>query len=86
MNEAGLNEYLDTLKEKGFYILDDEESVEIYVTMNTTETTYKMETLYGLGMDKFINSFGTAGFKCTNVQYHEKTGRIASLTFEAMEY
>lgn len=74
------------IDEKGFYILDDEESVEIYVTMKTTETTYRMESLYGLGMDKFIETFGTAEFECTDVKYHEKTGRIASLTFEAIEY
>ena len=74
------------INEKGFYILDDEESVEIYVMMNTTETTYRMESIYGLGMDKFIKTFGTAEFKCTDVKYHEKTGRIASITFEAVEY
>ena len=42
--------------EKGFYILDDELSIEIYITMQVNETTYKMESLYGLGLDKFIKS------------------------------
>jgi hypothetical protein len=72
--------------EKGFYILDDEKSVEIYITMTVNETTYKMETLYGLGLDKFIKSFGSAEFKCTDIKYHEKTGRVASMTFETQEY
>lgn len=72
--------------EKGFYILDDEISVEIYITMQVNETTYKMETLYGLGLDKFIKSFGSAEFKCTSIEYHEKTGRVASMTFETKGY
>lgn len=72
--------------EKGFYILDDELSIEIYITMQVNETTYKMESLYGLGLDKFIKSFGSAEFKCTDIKYHEKTGRVASMTFETKGY
>ena len=72
--------------EKGFYILDDELSIEIYITMQVNETTYKMESLYGLGLDKFIKSFGSAEFKSTDIKYHEKTGRVASMTFETKGY
>ncbi len=71
--------------EKGFYILDDEKSIEIYINLNT-EDTYKMETLYGLGMKKFVEAFGSAEFECTSIEYHESTKRIASMTFEAKEY
>lgn len=72
--------------EEGLYILDDKYSVEIYVTMIINDTTYKMERITNLGMESFIAYFGEVGFKCTDIKYHEKTGRVASMTFEATNY
>ncbi len=72
--------------EEGLYVLDDEYSIEIYVTMIINETTYRMERINSLGMNSFVAYFGQVSFKCTDVKYHEKTGRIASMTFEAKDY
>lgn len=72
--------------EEGLYILDDEYSIEIYITMIINDTTYKMERITQLGTTAFVEYFGSVSFKCTNVEYHESTGRIASMTFEATEY
>lgn len=72
--------------EERLYILDDEYSVEIYVTMIINDTTYRMERITNLGMESFIAYFGEVGFKCTDIKYHEKTGRVASMTFEATNY
>lgn len=72
--------------ENGLYILDDEYSIEIYITMIINETTYKMERISQLGTNAFVEYFGAVSFKCTNVEYHESTGRVASMTFEATEY
>lgn len=72
--------------EEGLYVLDDEYSIEIYVTMIINETTYRMERIEDLGMNSFVAYFGEVSFKCTDVQYHQKTGRVASMTFEATEY
>lgn len=72
--------------EEGLYVLDDEYSIEIYVTMIINETTYRMERINTLGMNSFVAYFGQVSFKCTDVKYHSKTGRIASMTFEAKEY
>ncbi len=72
--------------EEGLYVLDDEYSIEIYVTMIINETTYRMERIDALGMNSFVAYFGQVSFKCTGVTYHEKTGRIATMTFEAKEY
>lgn len=72
--------------ENGLYILDDENSIEIYITMIINETTYKMERISQLGTNAFVEYFGSVSFKCTNVEYHESTGRVASMTFEATEY
>lgn len=72
--------------EEGLYDLDNENSIEIYITMIINEKTYRMERINQLGVQSFVEYFGPVGFKCTNVEYHENTGRIASMTFEAMGY
>lgn len=72
--------------EDGYYILDDEYSIEIYIKMIINNTTYKMERFNQIGLDSFTSSFALVNFKCTNVTYHEKNGRIATMTFEATEY
>lgn len=80
------NEKYEIPKDKdGLYILDDEYSVEVYVTMIINEKTYRMERISDLGINSFVAYFGEVGFKCTDVKYHEKSGRISSLTFEATE-
>ena len=73
--------------EKGMYILDNENSIEIYVTMIINNETYKMETLTNPKMNNnFIRLFGDIKFRCADITYHKKTGRVASITFEAIEY
>ncbi len=72
--------------DNGLYILDDKYSIEIYITMIINEKTYRMERISALGMTSFVEYFGSVNFKCTNVEYHESTGRIASMKFEATEY
>lgn len=70
----------------GLYILDDKYSIIIYITMIINEKTYRMERISQLGTESFVEYFGSVPFKCTNVEYHKDTGRIASMTFEATEY
>lgn len=72
--------------DEGIYILDDEYSIEIYITMIINNTTYPMEKINKLGMNQFIMNFGNVEFKCTDIQYHKKTGRVKSMTFEPTEY
>lgn len=71
--------------EKDEYIPDDENSIKIYVHMLINETTYPMEDLKKLGLDSFTRYFGEVEFKCTNVKYHQKTGKIAEMTFAATQ-
>lgn len=89
MNQATSNneKYKIPKDENGLYILDDEYSIEIYITMIINEETYKMERFSSPDMNSnFIRLFGEVGFKCTDITYHQKTGRVASMTFEATEY
>lgn len=72
--------------ENGVYIADDQYSVKIYITMVLNEKTYTMERINAVGMEAFIQNFGIIEFDCTDIKYHEKTGRVAEMTFEATEY
>lgn len=72
--------------ENGMYILDDEKSIEIYVYMSSTDTTYPMEAFNKIGLEDFIKYFGQVKFKCTKIEYHDKTGRVSKMVFESEEY
>ena len=41
-----------------------------------------METIYDMGVEKFINSFSLETFKITDVQYHNKTNKIKYIKIE----
>ena len=68
--------------EKGFYITNNQNSIKIDLVMITNEekleiTTYKMEAIAKVGLTEFIKNFNTEKFKCTKIEYHQETGRIA---------
>lgn len=88
MNKAISNneKYEIPKDENGVYILDDEYSIIIYVSMVEDEPAYRMERFIKAGMNDFTRYFGEVGFKCIDVTYHEKNGRIASMTFNAEMY
>lgn len=71
--------------EKNEYIPDEKNSIKLYIHMIINETTYPMEALEARGLQDFTKYFGEVEFKCTNVKYHETTGRIAEMTFEATQ-
>lgn len=68
---------------KGEYVSDGKYSIKIYVYMIINDTTYPMETLQKTGLEDFRKYFGEVEFECTNVKYHESTGRISEMTFAA---
>lgn len=68
--------------EKGKYIQDDVESVNIEVKItDLDDKIYTMETLYNGGMSEFVKYYNTIKFKCTNIQYNS-TGRVKYMLFE----
>ena len=62
--------------EQGIYIENDENSIKIDIYIKDNDTTYSMEKIYNMGVEKFINSFSLETFKITETQYHNKTGKI----------
>ena len=43
--------------EQGMYIENDENSIKIDIYIKDNDTTYSMEKIYNMGVEKFINSF-----------------------------
>ena len=70
--------------EKGIFKQNDENSIEIEIYIKDNETTYKMEAFYNSGTEQFVQYYGSIKFKCSNIKYHEKTGRISYLLFEQL--
>ncbi len=88
INKATSNneKYSITKDEKNLYVLDDEFSIEIYVTLALDEITLGMERIVSSDIANFVRHFGEIDFKCSEITYHEKTGRVATMTFIAEEY
>ena len=62
--------------EKNYYIENEENSIKIEVKMQTINKIYPMEEFYNNDMTRFVKNFNTVQFKCTSIEYHEKTGRV----------
>lgn len=67
----------------GTYIENDSNSIKLYIVFNYKEETktVTMESIYNAGIENFIKTYSTASFKCTNIEYHNKTNNIKSITF-----
>ena len=64
------------------YISNDTNSINIEIKMTDTDKVYSMETLYNGGVERFVEYYGNIKFKCTNIEYHQKTGKVSYLYFE----
>lgn len=71
--------------EKGMYINDESYCIKVELNMITVEKTYQMEQLYNVGLTEFVKNFNIIKFKCTNIEYHKKTGRISKIVFTELE-
>lgn len=70
--------------DKGYYIDNGENSIKIDLKMTTINKTYPMEEIYNNEMAAFVKNFNLINFKCTSIEYHEKTGKISKLVFEEL--
>ena len=68
--------------ENNMFIQNETNSIEIEIYMTDNETTYKMETIYNKGTEQFIQYYNNIKFKCSKIEYHEKTKKIKYLLFE----
>lgn len=68
--------------EQGIYQQNDTNSIEIEIYIKDNDTTYKMETFYNAGTEQFVQYYGNIKFKCSKIDYHEKSKRVKYLLFE----
>lgn len=73
--------------EKGFYIENDTNSIKVELIMlnDDKKETYQMETLNKVGLNGFIKNFNLINFKCSKIEYHDKTKLISKIVFEQIE-
>lgn len=73
--------------EKGFFIQNDTNSIKVELVMLNGESkeTYQMETLNKVGLSGFIKNFNLINFKCSKIEYHNKTKLISKIVFEQIE-
>ena len=71
--------------EKKYYINNNQNSIKIDLKMITIEKTYPMELIYKNDITSFVKNFNVILFKCTNIEYHKKTGKVSKLIFEQIE-
>lgn len=67
---------------RNYYIDNAENSIKIEITISVTEKTYPMEEIYNNDTAEFVKYFTLFNFKCTNIEYHKKTGKISKMYFE----
>ncbi len=68
--------------EKGKYINNDNNSIQINIKMLDTDKIYAMETLYSGGMNQFVQYYNQIKFKCTKLEYHKTTNKVSYMLFE----
>ncbi len=71
--------------ENGYYINNKYNSLKIDLKMVTLDKTYPMEEIHNNKIANFVQYFNTVKFKCTSVEYHEKSGKVARLVFEELQ-
>ena len=84
INKAVDNNVKDKVSKdsNGIYQDNQTTSINIQIKILDNDTTYNMETLYNGGMDNFVKYYNQIKFKCTKIEYHEKTNKIKYMLFE----
>lgn len=68
--------------EKKQFIENKENSIKIDIKITDIDKVYTMEDFYNGGITRFVQYYGTIKFKCTKIEYHNKTKRVKYIYFE----
>ncbi len=71
-----------TQKNNILYEENDENSIKIEVKFSDDRANVSMESIANQGTESFVKLYPTATFKCTKIEYHQKTNRIKYMLFE----
>ena len=68
--------------EDGNYIDNGKNSIRIEIKFLELDKVITMERINNVGREKFWSNYGALSFKCTKIEYHEKTHRVKYMYFE----
>ena len=68
--------------EDGNYIDNGKNSIRIEIKFLELDKVITMERINNVGIEKFWSNYGALSFKCTKIEYHEKTHRVNYMYFE----
>lgn len=68
--------------EDGNYIDNGKNSIRIEIKFLELDKVITMERINNVGIEKFWSNYGALSFKCTKIEYHEKTQRVKYMYFE----
>ena len=74
--------------ENGIYKENNTNSIKVYLKVKSSDSKMEMERLMlndKAGVEKVEYAFSDLIFEMTNVEYHQKTGQVKSITFEEKE-
>ena len=68
--------------EDGNYIDNGKNSIRIEIKFLELDKVITMERINNVGIEIFWSNYGALSFKCTKIEYHEKTHRVKYMYFE----
>ncbi len=68
-----------------YYEDNQTNSIFLEVKFSEREDSVRMEDIASQGTEAFIRFYATTAFKCTSIEYHEKTNLVKSLSFTQVE-
>ena len=68
--------------EDGNYIDNGKNSIRIEIKFLELDKVITMERINNVGIEKFWSNYGALSFKCTKIEYHEKTHIVKYMYFE----
>lgn len=68
--------------EKGKYIDNNQNSINVDIKFIDDDITYNMERFYNNGIEDFVYYYGNIDFKCSKIEYHNFTNKIKYMKFE----
>lgn len=68
--------------EDGNYLENDENSIKIDIKFTELDQVITMERINKIGIQQFWKNYGALNFKCTKIEYHQKTNKVKYMYFE----
>ena len=56
--------------------------IKMEIKFKELDKVITMERINNVGIEKFWSNYGALSFKCTKIEYHEKTHRVKYMYFE----